>query len=135
MAEAKILVVDDELSMREVLEITLRREGYDVTVADGGEAALQALEAAVFDLVLTDLRMRGVDGLAVLRAVKERAPGTAVLMLTAFASTDTAVEAMKLGAYDYVTKPFKLDEIRLTIANDLVRKRLTEEKPAFRRHI
>lgn len=135
MTEAKILVVDDELSMREVLEITLRREGYDVTVADGGEAALQALDAAVFDLVLTDLRMRGVDGLAVLRAVKERAPGTAVLMLTAFASTDTAVEAMKLGAYDYVTKPFKLDELRLTIASALERKQLREENQALRRQL
>ena len=85
MPEGRILVVDDELSMREVLEITLRQEGYDVTLADGGEAALRALDAAAFDLVVTDLRMRGVDGLAVLRAVKERAPGTAVLMLTAFA--------------------------------------------------
>ncbi len=135
MPDARILVVDDELSMREVLEITLRQEGYDVTVADGGEAALRALDAAPFDLVVTDLRMRGVDGLAVLRAVKERAPGTAVLMLTAFASTDTAVEAMKLGAYDYVTKPFKLDELRLTIASALERKQLREENQALRRQL
>jgi two-component system response regulator PilR (NtrC family) len=135
MPDARILVVDDELSMREVLEITLRQEGYDVTVADGGEAALRALDAAAFDLVVTDLRMRGVDGLAVLRAVKERAPGTAVLMLTAFASTDTAVEAMKLGAYDYVTKPFKLDELRLTIASALERKQLREENQALRRQL
>jgi len=135
MPDARILVVDDELSMREVLEITLRQEGYDVTVADGGEAALRALDAAPFDLDVTDLRMRGVDGLAVLRAVKERAPGTAVLMLTAFASTDTAVEAMKLGAYDYVTKPFKLDELRLTIASALERKQLREENQALRRQL
>jgi two-component system, NtrC family, response regulator PilR len=135
MTEARILVVDDEPSMREVLEITLRQEGYVVTVADGGEAALRALDAAAFELVVTDLRMRGVDGLAVLRAVKERAPGTAVLMLTAFASTDTAVEAMKLGAYDYVTKPFKLDELRLTIASALERKQLREENQALRRQL
>jgi two-component system response regulator PilR (NtrC family) len=135
MPEGRILVVDDELSMREVLEITLRQEGYDVTLADGGEAALRALDAAAFDLVVTDLRMRGVDGLAVLRAVKERAPGTAVIMLTAFASTDTAVEAMKLGAYDYVTKPFKLDELRLTIASALERQRLREENQALRRQL
>src|SRR5262245_52318127 len=135
MPDARILVVDDELSMREVLEITLRQDGYDVTVAEGGEAALRALDAAAFDLVLTDLRMRGVDGLAVLRAVKERSPGTAVLMVTAFASTDTAVEAMKLGAYDYVTKPFKLDELRLTIAGALERKRLQEENRALRREL
>jgi two-component system response regulator PilR (NtrC family) len=135
MTEARILIVDDEPSMREVLEITLRQEGYVVTVADGGEAALRALDAAAFELVVTDLRMRGVDGLAVLRAVKERAPGTAVLMLTAFASTDTAVEAMKLGAYDYVTKPFKLDELRLTIASALERKQLREENQALRRQL
>ena len=135
MPDARILVVDDELSMREVLEITLRQEGYDVTVADGGEAALRALDGGAFDLVLTDLRMRGVDGLAVLRAVKERTPGTAVLMVTAFASTDTAVEAMKLGAYDYVTKPFKLDELRLTIASALERKHLREENQALRRQL
>ena len=135
MPEGRILVVDDELSMREVLDITLRQEGYDVTLADGGEAALRALDGTTFDLVLTDLRMPNVDGLAVLRAVKERAPGTAVLMLTAFASTDTAVEAMKLGAYDYVTKPFKLDELRLTIASALERQRLREENRSLRRQL
>jgi two-component system response regulator PilR (NtrC family) len=135
MPDARILVVDDEVSMREVLDITLRQEGYDVTLADSGEAALRALDEAAFDLVVTDLRMKGVDGLAVLRAVKERAPGTAVLMVTAFASTDSAVEAMKLGAYDYVTKPFKLDELRLTIASALERKRLREENQALRRQL
>jgi two-component system, NtrC family, response regulator PilR len=135
MTDARILVVDDELSMREVLDITLRQEGYDVTLADSGEAALRALDATIFDLVLTDLRMKGVDGLAVLRAVKEQAPGTAVVMLTAFASTDTAVEAMKLGAFDYVTKPFKLDELRLTIAGVLERKLLRDENQALRRQL
>jgi two-component system response regulator PilR (NtrC family) len=135
MPSARVLVVDDERSMRELLDITLRQEGYEVALADGGEAAIRALDETVFDLVITDLRMRKVDGLAVLRAVKEQAPGTAVLMVTAFASTGTAIEAMKLGAYDYVTKPFKLDEIRLTIANALERKRLHEENQALRRQL
>jgi two-component system response regulator PilR (NtrC family) len=135
MPEARILVVDDERSIRELLDITLRQEGYEVTLADGGEAAIRALDETAFDLVVTDLRMRGIDGLEVLRAVKELAPGTAVLMVTAFASTDTAVEAMKLGAYDYVTKPFKLDELRLTIASALERKRLHEENRALRRQL
>src|SRR5207247_6227908 len=72
------------------------------------------------------------DGLAVLRATKEHSPNAVVLVVTAFASTETAVEAMKLGAYDYVTKPFKLDEIRLTIANALERKRLQDENRALR---
>jgi two-component system response regulator PilR (NtrC family) len=135
MVSARVLVVDDEHSMRELLDITLRQEGYDVTLADGGEAAIRALDEMAFDLVVTDLRMRGVDGLAVLRAVKERAPETAVLVVTAFASTDTAVEAMKLGAYDYVTKPFKLDELTLTIAGALERQRLQEENRALRREL
>src|SRR5688500_2150508 len=128
MSDARVLVVDDEQSMRELLGIMLRQVGYDVTQADGGEAAIQTLQNTdAFDLVITDLRMRKVDGLAVLRAAKEHSPRTVVLVVTAFASTETAVEAMKLGAYDYVTKPFKLDELKLTIANALERKRLQEE--------
>jgi two-component system response regulator PilR (NtrC family) len=136
MAEARVLVVDDEQSMRELLGIMLRQVGYDVTQADGGEAAIQTLKAAdVFDLVITDLRMRKVDGLAVLRAAKEHSPHTVVLVVTAFASTETAVEAMKLGAYDYVTKPFKLDELKLTIANALERKRLQDENRELKRQL
>src|SRR3989454_1606619 len=85
--------------------------------------------------IFTDLRMRKVDGLAVLRAAKEHSPRTVVLVVTAFASTETAVEAMKLGAYDYVTKPFKLDELRLTIANALERKRLQDENRQLKRQL
>jgi len=136
MAEARVLVVDDEQSMRELLGIMLRQVGYDVTQADGGEAAIQTLKSAdAFDLVITDLRMRKVDGLAVLRAAKEHSPHTVVLVVTAFASTETAVEAMKLGAYDYVTKPFKLDELKLTIANALERKRLQDENRELKRQL
>jgi two-component system response regulator PilR (NtrC family) len=132
---ARILVVDDELSMRELLGIMLRRGGYAVTLADGGEDALALLARESFDLVITDLRMRKVDGLAVLRATKDQSPQTVVLVITAYASTETAVEAMKAGAYDYITKPFKLDEIRLTIGNALERKRLQEENVALRRQL
>jgi len=121
--------------MRELLAIMLRQMGYEVTVAEGGEAAVARLVSEPFDLVITDLRMRKVDGLAVLRAAKEHAPRTVVLVVTAFASTETAVEAMKLGAYDYVTKPFKIDELRLTIANALERKRLQDENLALRRQL
>ena len=136
MPEARVLIVDDEQSMRELLGIMLRQVGYDVTQADGGEAAIQALKTTdVFDLVITDLRMRKVDGLAVLRAAKEHSPHTVVLVVTAFASTETAVEAMKLGAYDYVTKPFKLDELKLTIANALERKRLQDENRELKRQL
>ena len=135
MPDTRVLVVDDERSMRELLAIMLKQAGHEVTVADGGEAAIQALKSDTFDLVITDLRMRRVDGLAVLRAAKEHSPPTVVLVVTAFASTETAVEAMKLGAYDYLTKPFKLDEIKLTIANALERKRLQDENQALKRQL
>jgi two-component system response regulator PilR (NtrC family) len=135
VAETRVLVVDDEQSMRELLGIMLRQVGYAVTLADGGESAVQALKTDDFDLVITDLRMRKVDGLAVLRAAKDHSPRTVVLVVTAFASTETAVEAMKLGAYDYVTKPFKLDELRLTIANALERKRLQDENRELKRQL
>ncbi|MBI2217373.1 MAG: sigma-54-dependent Fis family transcriptional regulator [Candidatus Rokubacteria bacterium] len=135
MADARVLVVDDEPSMRELLGVVLRKDAYDVVLVDGGEAAIEAIRAEVFDLVITDLRMRKVDGLAVLRAAKEHSPQTVVLVVTAYASTETAVEAMKAGAYDYITKPFKLDEIRLTIANALERKRLVDENQALRRQL
>jgi two-component system response regulator PilR (NtrC family) len=135
MPDVRILVVDDEQSMRELLSIMLRQAGYSVSVADGGEAAVEALKRDSFDLVVTDLRMRKVDGLAVLKAAKEHSPRTVVLVVTAFASTETAVEAMKLGAYDYVTKPFKLDELKVTIANALERRRLQEENQALKRQL
>jgi two-component system response regulator PilR (NtrC family) len=133
--DARILVVDDESSMRDLLAITLRQAGWEVTQADGGEAAVAALEDETFDLVITDLRMRRVDGLDVLRSVKERSPRTMVIVITAYASTETAVEAMKLGAYDYITKPFKLEEIRLTVEKALERKRLEDENIALRRQL
>ena len=135
MPDTRVLVVDDERSMRELLAIMLKQVGHEVAVADGGEQALEALRAGSFDLVITDLRMRKVDGLAVLRAAKELSPQTVVLVVTAFASTETAVEAMKLGAYDYITKPFKMDEIKLTIANALERKRLQDENTALKRQL
>jgi two-component system response regulator PilR (NtrC family) len=135
MRDTHILVVDDEPSMREVLGITLQGEGYRVTFADGGEAAIARLKNETFDLIITDLRMRKADGLAVLRAAKELSRDTVVLVMTAFASTETAVEAMKLGAYDYVTKPFKLDELKLIIAKALERKRLQDENVALRRQL
>jgi two-component system response regulator PilR (NtrC family) len=135
MPDVRVLVVDDEQSMRDLLAIMLRQAGYEVTVADGGESAVEILKSDTFDLVITDLRMRKVDGLAVLKATKEHSPRTAVLVVTAFASTETAVEAMKLGAYDYVTKPFKLEELKVTIGNALERRRLQEENQALRRQL
>jgi two-component system response regulator PilR (NtrC family) len=135
MPDARILVVDDEKSMREFLAIMLRKEGYEVLVADGGDAALDALRRDPVDLVVTDVRMPKTDGMAVLRATKDLSPNTAVLVITAFASTETAVEAMKLGAYDYITKPFKLDELKLIVANAIERKRLRDENIYLKRQL
>jgi two-component system, NtrC family, response regulator PilR len=135
MAKAHVLVVDDEKSMRDLLSITLEKEGYDVVTAAGGEAAIEALRRDATDAVITDLRMPKVDGLQVLRAAKEISPDMAVIVITAVASTETAVEAMKLGAYDYITKPFKLDEVSLIVRNALERKRLRDENLYLRKQL
>jgi two-component system response regulator PilR (NtrC family) len=115
----KILVVDDEGSMREFLEIMLLKEGYEVHSAEDGQSALDMIRRERYDLVITDIRMKPVDGLEVLRHCKAMAPGTVVIMISAFASTETAVTAMKEGAYDYLPKPFKIDEMRTVIRDAL----------------
>ncbi len=135
MSAARVLIVDDEKSMRDLLTITLDKAGYDVTAADGGEAAIEAIRKDSFDTIITDLRMPRVDGMQVLRAARDLSPETAVIVVTAVASTETAVEAMKLGAYDYITKPFKLDEVDLVIKNGLERKRLRHENLYLRRQL
>jgi two-component system, NtrC family, response regulator PilR len=131
----KILIVDDEHSVRDVLGIMLKRAGYGVTMAGDGEEAVAQLGKDIFDLVITDLKMPKMDGLEVLKAVKETSPDTVVLMITAFASTETAVEAMKRGAYDYLTKPFQVDEVQLIIRNALEKRRLTTENMLLKREI
>src|SRR5215470_9647102 len=135
MSKARVLIVDDEKSMRDLLSITLEKEGYDVETAAGGELAIEMLHRETVDAVITDLRMPKVDGLQVLRAAKEISPDIAVIVITAVASTETAVEAMKLGAYDYITKPFKLDEVNLIVRNALERKRLRDENLYLRRQL
>lgn len=115
----KILVVDDEKSMREFLEIMLEKDGYEVRCADSGVAALEAIRRQKFDLVITDIRMKPINGLEVLRQCKVISPNTAVIIISAYASAETAVVAMKEGAYDYLPKPFKIDEMRTTITNAL----------------
>lgn len=129
---ARILVVDDERSMQEFLEICFRRDGYDVETAGDVDAALAILESEDFDVVVSDLQMPGKSGLDLLRAVREASPETAVVLVTAFATTETAIEAMKEGAYDYVTKPFKVDEIRLVVEKALEKKLLARENQRLR---
>src|SRR5919109_3860409 len=131
----KILIVDDERSMRDVLSIMLKRAGYAVTEAVDGEDAIAQINKEIFDLVITDLKMPKVGGLEVLKAVKEASPETVVLLITAFASTESAVEAMKRGAYDYLTKPFQIDEVQLIIRNALEKRRLSTENMLLKREI
>jgi len=116
---SKILVVDDEKSMREFLDIMLAKEGYRVVCARDGEEACRILEKDRFDLVITDIRMKTIDGLGVLRKVKAVNPSTVVVLISAFATAETAVEAMKEGAYDYIPKPFKVYDFKRIIAEAL----------------
>jgi len=131
----KILIVDDERSMRDVLSIMLKRAGYGVTAAADGEEAVEQIGKEIFDLVITDLKMPKLGGMEVLKAVKEVSPETVVLMITAFASTESAVEAMKRGAYDYLTKPFQVDEVQLIIRNALEKRRLSTENMLLKREM
>lgn len=132
---SKILIVDDELSMREFLSILLIKEGYEVETASDGSKALEKIESNNYNLVITDVRMPNIDGLEVLKYVKENSPETAVIMITAFASMKQAIEAIKLGAFHYITKPFKVDEIRNVIKNAVVRRELEEENIRLRREL
>ena len=137
MAEAKprharILVVDDEPSMREFLTICLRRAGHEAEAAAGGEAALARLDAHRFDLVITDLTMPGLDGMELLRRVTLRPDPPLVVMITAFATTETAVQAMKLGAYDYLVKPFDVEQIQVVVRRALERVDLGSENQRLR---
>jgi two-component system response regulator PilR (NtrC family) len=125
--KGKILVVDDEKSMREILDIFLRNEGYSVAAADNGKSAMEILKHDFFDLVITDMKMPKVGGLELLKNIKETFPGTVVVIITAFGTTESAVEAMKLGAFDYITKPFQMDDIRLVVKNALEKQQLQKD--------
>ncbi len=130
--KSRILVVDDERSLREMLSIVLRREGYEVTTAEDVSSALDLIRTGPPpDLLISDLRMPDGSGVDVLRALKERSPGSVGLLLTAFASADTAVEAMRLGAVDYLTKPFDVADLKQRVARYLEVKRLTETQVAL----
>ena len=123
-----VLIVDDDLSMREMLELMLTSEGYGVTCAEDGTKAIQMLAKKKYDLIISDIKMGPVGGLTVLREAKKHSPETVVIMISAFATTETAVEAMNEGAYDYIPKPFNVDEVKQTIRNALERKTLEHEK-------
>jgi two-component system response regulator PilR (NtrC family) len=119
-----ILVVDDDKSMREFLEILLTKDGYQVTLAENGERGCEVLNDHPFDLVITDIRMKDINGIGVLKRAKQVNPDTVVIMISAFATADTAVEAMREGAYDYIPKPFKVKDLK-KIVKDALKSRKT----------
>jgi two-component system, NtrC family, response regulator PilR len=131
----RILVVDDEESIREFLNIMLKKEGYDVTCVEDGQKADDILKKKSFELIISDLQMPHVTGMELLKIVKENYPNTLFMLITAFGTTETAVEAMKMGAYDYITKPFKLDEVRINISNALRSKTLEVENIVLKREL
>src|SRR6201998_1084704 len=116
---AKILIIDDEPAMVEVISNLCRDRGHQAFPFSSSESALDALPRIDPQLVIVDVKMEKVGGFDVLRECRERFPNTTVIMITAYASVETAVEAMKMGAYDYITKPFKVDELQMTIQRAL----------------
>jgi two-component system, NtrC family, response regulator PilR len=127
MSTTTILIVDDELSMREFLSILLEGEGYQVDQAESAEEALISMERQSYDMVISDVSMPGLGGIELLSRIKAKSPDTAVLMITAFTTAEQAVEAMKLGAYDYLGKPFKVEEVKVLVKNALEKRSLVEE--------
>jgi len=123
----KILVVDDELSIVEVLKTVLKRNGYHVVAADNGARALELLKADKFELMISDIRMKPMDGLELLINARELQQNLSVIMMTAYATIETAVETMKAGAYDYVCKPFKIDELLLTVERAIDYQKVVKE--------
>lgn len=133
--KSRILVVDDEESIREFLEIMLKKEGYEITLAEDGQKAKELLAKKSFDMIISDLQMPHVTGIELLKHVKDTAPEIVFMMITAFGTTETAVEAMKMGAYDYITKPFKIDEVRLNIQNALRSRNLEVENRSLKKEL
>jgi len=131
--EGRILVIDDEPIIREVLHDILTRAGYTITTAPDAETGLAALETHEFDLVILDLMLPGIGGFETLKIIKERDPDRMIVMITAYGSIETAVQAMRMGAHDYLTKPFKNDDVLRTLRNGLRHRRLLTENRTLRR--
>jgi two-component system response regulator PilR (NtrC family) len=129
----RILVVDDERSMRELLAIVLKREGYDVLLAESGKSAIATLEKEPVDILISDIKMPDLSGVEVLRAAKRVDQDILGIMITAFASTETAVEAMRLGACDYLSKPFDVDLLRMKVREKIENRQLRQENVLLKR--
>src|SRR6266511_1645779 len=130
-----VLVVDDDLTACRLIQEVLVKEGYQVEIAECGKEALERAGTTLYDVVLSDVRMPNLDGVEVLRALKHLSPETAVIMVTAFGSIETAIETIKEGAYDYISKPFKLDEVKLTVKRALDHRRLLRENLRLRQEL
>ena len=128
----QVLIVDDEPNLRKILAAQLSRDGYDVMTAEDGEQGLAALRDHHIDLVVTDLKMPKVDGMALLREALRLDPDLPVVMITAHGTVDTAVEALKIGAFDYLTKPFDKDEVRAIVGKALRTRALAGEEVSSR---
>ncbi len=127
MEKGKIIVIDDEESMCKFMQIMLKKEGYDVVSTQSSKDALEKLKSSRFDLVIADLMMPEINGIELLSKVKSIDHDLSFIVMTAYASVDTAIEALKKGAFDYITKPFKVDELKITIKKSLEQKRITRE--------
>src|SRR5688572_22857125 len=130
-----VLVVDDEEIMREILEALLTREGYDVRLASSGAEGVELARSHSFDAVVIDVMMPGMNGLETLAELKKLDDDLPAVMITAFASVETAIAAMKSGAFDYITKPFKNDEVLVVLRNAVERRRLVAENTALRQNL
>src|SRR5213594_3095297 len=135
MPDRTLLVADDDPGLRESLERTLTREGYRVLLASDGRAALERLQDGAIDLIVTDLKMPGLTGLELLRAAKAIAPDVDVILLTAFGTVEEAVKAMKDGAYDFLTKPFRREQLLKLISKALERRDLIEQNCALKKQL
>jgi len=135
MENAKIMVIDDEESMCRFMQIMLQKEGYDVTSTVSSKEALEEMKSKDYDLVIADLMMPEMNGLELLSRAKSIHPDINFIVMTAYASVDSAIEALKKGAFDYITKPFKVDEIKIAIKKSLTQKRITEENVNLKRQL
>jgi two-component system response regulator AtoC len=135
MEKRKVLVVDDEASFRHLLSVILEKEGYEVETAKDGNEAIAKMESGLFDGILCDIRMPQMDGIQFLKEAKKNYGDSTIIMMSAYGTLDNAIEAMKLGAYDYVSKPFKPDEIILTLKKAEERERLRKENIYLRREV
>ena len=125
--KAKILVVDDESSHRQMIKAVLSAEGYEIREAADGNQAIKAVEEKFHDLILMDIRMPGLSGIEALQKIKDISPGIPVIIMTAYASVNTAIDALKSGAYDYLTKPLDIEELKILVAKALQFQKLEQE--------